>query len=112
AVHLGRDGGVQNTAEYREKNPLRTVPLLEWEEGGKVHRLSQSMAILAYLEERFPKPALLPRDPLLRAQAWMLAEVPNSGIQPLQNLAVMQKVKADGGDSNAWSAHWNERGLI
>jgi maleylacetoacetate isomerase len=110
-IHLTRDGGVQNTDEYREKNPLRTVPLLEWEEGGKVHRLSQSMAIIAYLEERYPAPALLPRDPLKRAQAWMLAEITNSGIQPLQNLMVMQKVKADGGDDKAWSKHWNERGL-
>jgi maleylpyruvate isomerase len=110
-IHLMRDGGAQNTDEYRDKNPLRTVPLLEWEEGGKVRRLSQSMAILAYLEERWPKPALWPGDPLRRSQAWMLAEIPNSGIQPLQNLVVMQKVKADGGDANAWSKHWNERGL-
>jgi len=72
-VHLLRDGGVQNTAEYREKNPLRTVPLLEWEEGGQVHRLSQSMAIITYLEERYPAPALWPKDPLGKAQAWMLA---------------------------------------
>jgi maleylpyruvate isomerase len=110
-IHLLRDGGAQNTDEYREKNPLRTVPLLEWEEGGEVRRLSQSMAIIAYLEERWPKPALWPSDPLGKAQAWMLAEIPNSAIQPLQNLTVMQKVKADGGDSNAWSAHWNARGL-
>src|SRR5262249_14885310 len=89
-----------------------TVPLLEWEEGGKVHRLSQSMAIVAYLDEKYPDPPLLPRDPLLRAQAWMLAEIPNSGIQPLQNLMVMQKGKNDlGGDENAWAKHWNERGL-
>jgi len=110
-IHLMREGGVQNTAEYREKNPLRTVPMLEWEEDGQVHRLAQSMAILAYLEERYPKPALWPKDPLGKARAWMLAEIPNSAIQPLQNLAVMQKVKADGADSNAWSKHWNERGL-
>jgi len=111
AVHLGRDGGAQNTPEYREKNPLRTVPLLEWEEGGKVHRLSQSMAILAYLEERWPEPALWPKDPLKKAQVWMLAEIPNSSIQPLQNLAVSKQVGAAGGDGNAWSKHWNERGL-
>src|SRR5205814_9786747 len=111
-VHLARDGGVQNTAEYREKNPLRTVPLLEWEEGGKVHRLSQSMAIIAYLEERHPAPALWPRDPLGKAQAWMLAEIPNSGIQPFQNLAVTQWVSQElGGDGAAWAKHWNERGL-
>lgn len=111
-IHLLREGGAQNTPEYQEKNPLRTVPLLEWEEGGRVRRLSQSMAILAYLEERYPSPPLWPEDPVQRAQAWMLAEIPNSGIQPLQNLAVMQKVKRElNGDADAWSKHWNERGL-
>jgi maleylpyruvate isomerase len=110
-VHLTRDGGAQNTSEYREKNPLRTVPLLEWEEGGKVQRLSQSVAILTFLEARYPSPALWPADPLLRAQAWMLAEITNSGIQPLQNLAVTQKVQELGGDGSAWARHWNERGL-
>jgi len=111
-VHLTRGGGAQNTAEYQEKNPLRTVPLLEWEEDGKLQRLSQSMAILVFLEERYPAPPLWPRDPLLKAQAWMLAEIPNSGIQPLQNLVVTQKVKNElGGDGNAWAREWNERGL-
>jgi maleylpyruvate isomerase len=41
----------------------------------------------------------------------MLAEIPNSGIQPLQNLMVTNKVKELGGDGSAWSKHWNERGL-
>ena len=45
------------------------------------------MAILEYLEERFPTPPLLPADPWLRARARQLAEMVNSGIQPLQNLA-------------------------
>jgi len=112
AVHLLRDGGAQNTAAYEDKNPLRTVPLLEWEEGGQLRRLSQSMAILAFLEARYPSPPLWPADPLQRAQALMLAEIPNSGIQPLQNLAVTQRVKNElGGDPGAWARHWNERGL-
>jgi maleylpyruvate isomerase len=41
----------------------------------------------------------------------MLAEIPNSGIQPLQNLMVLQRVKREGGDSDAFAKHWNERGL-
>jgi maleylpyruvate isomerase len=111
-IHLTREGGAQNTAEYQEKNPLRTVPLLEWEEGGELLRLSQSMAILCFLEDRYPSPPLWPKDPLRKARAWMLAEIPNSGIQPLQNLAVIQKVKRElGGDGDAWAGHWNERGL-
>jgi maleylpyruvate isomerase len=112
AVHLLEDGGAQNTDAYRQKNPLRTVPLLEWEEGGVTRRLPQSLAIIAYLDDRYPEPRLLPADPFLRAQAWALAELPNSGIQPLQNLAVLQRVKDElKGDDKAWAAHWNQRGL-
>src|SRR5262245_20343719 len=81
AVHLLKDGGQQNTEAYRTLNPMRTVPTLEFEEGGAVRRISQSLAILEYLEERYRTPALLPADPLLRARVRMLAEMVNSGIQ-------------------------------
>lgn len=112
-VHLVKDGGQQNTEAYRALNPMRTVPTLEFEEGGVVRRLSQSIAILEYLEERYHMPALLPADPLLRARARMLSEMVNSGIQPLQNLSVLQFVKSEmKGDDKAFAAHWNARGLI
>jgi maleylpyruvate isomerase len=112
AVHLLKDGGQQNADAYRALNPMRTVPTLEFEEGGQVHRLSQSLAILEYLEERYRTPALLPAEPLLRARARMLAEMVNSGIQPLQNLSVLQFVKGElKSDDKAFAAHWNARGL-
>ncbi|HEY0096670.1 MAG TPA: maleylacetoacetate isomerase [Archangium sp.] len=111
-VHLVKDGGQQHSEAYRALNPLRTVPTLEFTEGGRVHHLSQSLAILEYLEERHPSPALLPADPLLRARVRMLSEVVNSGIQPLQNLMVLQHVKSEWkGDDKAWAAHWIDRGL-
>ena len=111
-VHLVKDGGEQHTEAYRALNPMRTVPTLELTEGGKVRHLSQSMAILEYLEERFPSPALLPADPYLRARARMLSELVNSGIQPLQNLSVLQRIKGElKADDRAWSAYWIERGL-
>ncbi|ATB43273.1 maleylacetoacetate isomerase [Cystobacter fuscus] len=111
-VHLVKDGGEQHSEAYRALNPLRTVPMLEFTEGGRVHHLSQSLAILEYLEERHPSPALLPADPLLRARVRMLSEVVNSGIQPLQNLSVLQRIKAEWkGDDKAWAAHWIDRGL-
>src|SRR4051794_31816766 len=68
-IHLVRDGGQQNGDAYRQLNPARSVPVLEWDEGGTLRRLSQSLAILEYLEERFPTPALLPKDPFSRARA-------------------------------------------
>jgi maleylpyruvate isomerase len=112
AVHLLKDGGQQHSEAYRALNPMRTVPTLEFEEGGVVRRLSQSIAILEYLEERHRTPALLPADPLLRARARMLAEMVNSGIQPLQNLSVLQFVKNElKGDDRVFAANWNARGL-
>ena len=112
AVHLLQDGGQQNSEAYRAKNPMRTVPTLEFQEAGTVRRLSQSLAILEYLEERYRTPALLPADPLMRARVRMLSEMVNSGIQPLQNLSVLQFVKGElKADDKAFAAHWNIRGL-
>jgi maleylpyruvate isomerase len=111
-IHLLKDGGEQNADRYRALNPLRTVPLLEIEDRGKVVRIAQSMAILEYLEEKHPSASILPKDPIARAQARMIAESINSGIQPLQNLAVLQRVKGElRGDERAWAKHWITRGL-
>jgi maleylpyruvate isomerase len=111
-VHLVKDGGEQHSEAYRAINPMRSVPTLEFTEGGKVRHVAQSMAILEYLEERHPSPALLPADPYLRARCRMLSEMVNSGIQPLQNLGVLQRIKGElKGDEKAWSAYWIDRGL-
>lgn len=111
-VHLLEGGGQQHTPAYRAKNPMEQVPLLEIEDEGRTIRIGQSMAILEYLEERHPDPPLLPRDPILRAKARQLAEIVNSGIQPLQNLGVLQHVQAAcGSDERAWARHWVSRGL-
>jgi maleylpyruvate isomerase len=104
--------GVQHRAEYRAVSPSGTVPTLELVEGGRTIRLQQSLAILEYLEELHPTPALLPRDPVLRARARMLAELINSGIQPLQNLKVIQYVEGSlKGDKKAFAAHFIREGL-
>jgi maleylpyruvate isomerase len=112
AVHLLQDGGQQHSEAYRAKNPMRAVPTLEVVDAqGRPQYLGQSLAILEYLEERHPTPALLPQDSFLRARVRMLAEMVNSGIQPLQNLSVMQHVKGLGQDEKAWSVHWISRGM-
>jgi len=85
--------------------------MLEWEEGGTTRRLTQSMAILDYLEQRFPAPPLLPADPFLRARARQLAEMVNSGIQPFQNLSTLGYIKSIGVDDRAWIQHFLPRGL-
>ncbi len=95
--------GEQHADAYRAKNPLAQVPTLEiTEDDGSRFALTQSLAILEYLDERWPDPPLLPRDPLLRARTRALAEIINAGIQPLQNLGTLRKIKALGGDEAAW----------
>jgi maleylpyruvate isomerase len=111
-VHLTRDGGEQHTAAFRALNPMRHVPVLEFAEAGGVHHLAESMAIIEYLEERHPRPALLPADPLLRARARQLALLVVSGIQPLQNTKVQRWVTEQlHADGEAWARHWVSRGL-
>lgn len=116
-VHLVEDGGQQHRAEYLAKNPMAQVPLLEVTDAGaggaeNVARIGQSLAILAYLEERFPEPALLPDDVLQRAMVRQLAELVSSGIQPLQNLGVLNHLRELGQDGKAWSQRWIHRGLL
>ena len=90
SVHLVRDGGEQHRPEHRSLNPMRELPVLIVD-GQPV---AQSMAILEYLEEVYPTPALLPSDPMARARVRQMAEVINSGIQPIQTLRVMQRLGA------------------
>jgi maleylpyruvate isomerase len=95
--------GDQFADAYRAKNPISQVPTLEiTEDDGARIALTQSLPILEYLDERWPDPPILPRDPYLRARARALAEIINAGIQPLQNLTTLKRIKALGGDDGAW----------
>ena len=106
-VHLVEDGGRQHQAAHLARNPMGQVPALRTPHG----MLTQSLAIIEYLEAQHPEPALLPADPYARAQARALAEVVNSGVQPLQNLSVLQHVEGLGADKIAWGRYWIQRGL-
>ncbi|KYF73025.1 maleylacetoacetate isomerase [Sorangium cellulosum] len=111
-VNLVRDGGEQLRDDYRARNPMAQVPLLELEQGGAVRRVSQSVAIIELLEELFPSPALLPADPYLRARARQLAEMINSGTQPMQNTATLKYVQNElGGDQRAFARRFIGSGL-
>lgn len=100
------------TPEYKARNPMAQVPtLVVTEDDGTIRHLTQSLAILEYLEDRWQEAPLLPRDPFLRAKARSLAEVVNSGIQPLQNHSTTRRVAAMGGDDKAWVKSFIADGL-
>lgn len=112
-VNIHPDGGDEQLRDdYRAKNPMAQVPTLEFEEGGAVRRVSQSVAIIELLEDWRPEPPLLPADPYLRAKARQLAETINSGTQPLQNTATLKYVRGKlGGDEKAFGRHFIAAGL-
>lgn len=102
----------QHAEAYRARNPMAQVPTLEiTEDDGTVRAINQSLPILEYLDERFPEPAIMPKDVYLRARTRILAEIINSGIQPLQNLTTTNQVKAFGGDAAAWPKSFIADGL-
>ena len=110
AVNLTQ--GEQHDGPHRARNPGGGVPVLEVLEGGKTVQLPQSVAIVEYLEERYPETPLFPKAPLERARMRAMVELVNSGIQPLHNLQVLNYVK-DGlqGDAKAWAEVWISKGL-
>ncbi|HEV8547780.1 MAG TPA: maleylacetoacetate isomerase [Polyangiaceae bacterium] len=97
-VNLTRDGGEQNQPAFLERNPLAQVPVLEVSEGPNVLTVTQSVAILEYLEERFPARPLLPESVADRARVRQLVEIVNSGTQPFGNLGLRRAFEAEGAD--------------
>jgi maleylacetoacetate isomerase len=103
--------GEQHGAALLAKNPIGHVPSLVLRDDAGERVLSESVAILEYLEETVPDPPLYPRDAWGRARVRQLVELVNSGVQPLQNLAVLARHSEERAEQKAWAAHWNERGL-
>ncbi len=110
-VHLLKDGGQQLLDTYTALNPNALVPTLV--DGDVV--LHQSMAIVEYLDELHPEPALLPADLAGRAHVRALAQTIACDIHPLNNLRVLKYLKrtleVSEEAKNAWYLHWVEVGL-
>ncbi len=108
-VHLVKDE--HRMEAYRAINPQALVPLLV-DDGGKI---SQSMAIIEYLDEKVPQPPLLPATPEGRARVRSIAQAIACDIHPLNNLRVLKYLVGPLGVSedakNAWYRHWIEVGL-
>lgn len=108
-VHLVKDGGQQHSEAYRKLNPARLVPTFL---DGDV-RLNQSLAIIEYLEECYPKKPLLPSAPADKARVRALAYDLACELQPVTNLRVLQyltgELNCSDEQRSAWIANWVER---
>ncbi|MEM9068168.1 MAG: maleylacetoacetate isomerase [Myxococcota bacterium] len=109
AVNL-REGAQLGDA-YASVNPQHQVPTLEWTVDGDVQRLTQSLAILRFVDS-LPGPSLVPADALDAARVTQAAETISAGIQPLQNLFVLKAIDALGGDRVAWARDAIRRGFL
>ena len=109
-VHLAK--GEHRKPEYAKVNPQALVPTLELADGT---RLNQSLAIIEFLEEKHPSPALLPKDALGRARVRSLSNLVASEIHPVNNLRVLQHLKRALGQSqdqiDTWYRYWIADGL-
>lgn len=82
----------QHTVEFLKINPMHQVPALKVvDSDDKTHVLTQSLAIIQYLEENYPENSVYPQDPTLRAKSRAIADTISGGIQPLQNLETLMK---------------------
>ena len=110
AVHLGKEDHLK--AAFKAVNPQMLVPALELDDG-KV--LIQSPAILEWLEEQYPTPALLPAEPMARARVRALAAIVGCDIHPINNRRILEALRkqfnADEATVNAWCATWITAGF-
>ena len=110
AVHLAR--GDHKKPPYAHLSADTLVPLLEVDG----QQLSQSMAIIEYLDEKHPTPALLPADSIGRAKVRALAQSISCDIHPLNNLRILKyltkELKVEDEAKNTWYRHWCREGLV
>jgi maleylacetoacetate isomerase len=106
-VHLTKDGGYQRKADFVAVNPQMRVPALALSSGEVI---TQSLAIIEYLDDIHPEPPLLPADALERAHVRAIAQTVACDIHPLNNLVVLQYLKRtlkhEQPEIDAWYHHW------
>lgn len=111
SVNIAPGADEQNSSEYKTVNPQMRVPTLEVDH----RRAGQSLAILEWLEETCPEPAILPSEPWARLQSRSFADTIACDIHPLNNLSVLSALRGDfGADEEAvmrWYHDWIRRGF-
>jgi maleylpyruvate isomerase len=115
AVHLLRNGGEQLSEEFRKLNPDALVPALVDDSAAEHGVLSQSLAIIEYLDDIYPETPLLPKSALDRAYVRSVSLAIACDIHPLNNLRVLRylvrNLNVGEDDKNAWYRHWCDQGL-
>jgi maleylacetoacetate isomerase len=106
SVSISLIDGEQKSADYKAKNPQGFVPMLSIDG----HNLTQSLAIIEYLDRKFPKPRLFPTDPIMRAQTMTQVMIIAADIHPIDNLRVLHYLRDQMGQDQAaiddWYRHW------
>jgi maleylacetoacetate isomerase len=110
-IHLINNGGEQFSASYQNINPQSLVPTLKDE----YHMVTQSLAIIEYLNELYPHPPLLPKDALAKAHVRAFALAIIADIHPLNNVRVLkylnQELHVNDEQRNKWYQHWINKGF-
>lgn len=110
-IHLVNNGGEQFSANYLKLNPQGLVPSLDI--GGKI--ITQSLAIIEYLDEVHPEPPLMPADPLMKAHARAFALTIAADMHPVNNLRVLKYLtetfKISDAQKSEWYQHWLIKGF-
>lgn len=106
-IHLIKEGGRHKTPEFRAVNPQMKLPALELDNG---EILTQSLAIIEYLDETYPSPPFLPKDALARAKVRAAALAVACDIHPLNNVGPLRylknTLKHEQAEIDAWYHHW------
>src|SRR6218665_376076 len=105
AVHLVRDGGEQHKPEYKALNPQALVPTLV--DGDFI--LTQSLAIMDYLEEKFPSPSIMPHGAEQRAYVRQISMINAADIHPINNLKILNHLTADLGVTQGQKLEWYQK---
>lgn len=110
-VHIGLLDGDQRSADYLAKNPQGLIPMIEIDG----QRLTQSLAIIDYLDATRPEPPMVPKDPAARAHVLAAALAIAADIHPINNLRILaylkDKLGADQAARDTWYRHWIAEGF-